>query len=312
LKLFLGIDGGQSSTTALIGDETGRVVGYGRGGPCNHVKGPEGRPKFVNAITGCVKQAGADPAGIEFESASFGFSGGAADKEAILHEILRARRMTVTDDGVIALAGAMAGGPGIIAVAGTGSIAYGRNAERRLQRAGGWGYIYGDEGGGFDLTRQAVRAALRYEEGWGPATDLRRLLLEETGAADANDLLHRFYTTDYSRPQIASYSRLVDQAAQAGDAVAHSLLMNAAQQLVTYATAVRRQLFETREPVQVACIGGVFRSGPIQERFRMLMELEDGARVIEPIYGPAGGALLEAYAAARLHPEISNLPEFEK
>ncbi len=312
MRLFLGIDGGQSSTTALIGDENGRVVGYGRGGPCNHVKGPEGRPKFVNAITACVRQAGVDERNVEFESACFGFSGGPADKEALLSEILRLRQTMVTNDGLIALAGAMAGGPGIIAIAGTGSIAYGRNAERRFQRAGGWGYIYGDEGGGFDLTRQAVRAALRHEEGWGPPTSLRQLLLEATGASDANDLLHRFYTTEYSRPQIASYARLVDQAAAGGDAVAHSLLMNAAQQLVTYATAVRRQLFTTRQPVRVACIGGVFRSGPLRERFRMLMELEDGAEVIEPIYGPAAGALLEAYAVAGLNPELSNLPEFEK
>src|SRR5258706_176871 len=79
----------------------------------------------------------------------------------------------------------------------------------RAARAGGWGYIFGDEGGGFDITRQALRAALRFEEGWGPATALRVMLLQATGARDANDALHRFYTQEYPRPRIASFSRLV-------------------------------------------------------------------------------------------------------
>jgi N-acetylglucosamine kinase-like BadF-type ATPase len=316
LKLFLGVDGGQSSTTALIGDETGRVIGSGRGGPCNHVKGPGGRSKFINAIGGCIsmacKEAGLDSETIEFESACLGFSGGPADKEEILDEILRAQRRIVTTDALIALSGAMAGGPGIITIAGTGSIAYGRNADKRIARVGGWGYIFGDEGGGFDLTRQAVRAALRHEEGWGPATSLRDLLLNETGAADVNDLLHRFYTTDYPRPQIASYSKLVDRAAMDGDAVAISIITNASQQLATIASSVRSQLFEHGEHVHVACIGGVYRSEMLLERFRMLVELEDGNHVAAPIFGPAAGALIEAYAAAGCNVTLSAVPEFEK
>ena len=80
--LFLGVDGGQSSTTALIGDENGRVAGFGRGGPCNHVRASEGRAKFLNAIGGCVRAA-LEQAGVaraEFEAACLGFSGGPADK----------------------------------------------------------------------------------------------------------------------------------------------------------------------------------------------------------------------------------------
>jgi N-acetylglucosamine kinase-like BadF-type ATPase len=216
--------------------------------------------------------------------------------------------MTVTTDALIALSGATAGAPGIITIAGTGSIAYGRNAARRVARVGGWGYIFGDEGGGFDLTRQAVRAMLRHEEGWGPPTVLTEMLLAETGASDANDLMHRFYTTAFPRPQIAGYSKLVDSAAMSGDAVARNILLNAAQQLATAASAVRSQLFEQREPAKVAPIGGVFRSQMLAERFRLLVELEDGNRVVAPQYGPATGALIEAYALAGLSPALKNVP----
>lgn len=314
-RLFLGVDGGQSSTTALIGDETGRILGYGRGGECNHVKGPAGREKFLRAIGGCVgtarESAGLAP-NTRFEVAYLGFSGGPADKEALLHEILPAERIEVTHDGLIALSGATAGQPGIIVIAGTGSFTFGRNQQGRTARAGGWGYIFGDEGGGFDLARQALRAALRMEEGWGPATSLRELLLAESGAADANDLLHRFYTTDYPRPRIASFSRLVDQAAANGDPVAQELLNQSAQQLAMFAAAVRRQLFEEDEPCRVAYIGGVFQSAPLRERFRLLVEMQDGNTVGPPEYAPAAGALLEAYRTVGIACTLSNLPGFEK
>ena len=140
-RLFLGVDGGQSSTTALIGDETGRVLGSGRGGPCNHVGAAEGRAKFTGAITGSLTaacaEAGLDPATVRFEAACLGFSGGPDDKQSILHEILRAERLIVSNDALIALSGATAGEPGIITIAGTGSIAYGRNAAGEFRRAGG-------------------------------------------------------------------------------------------------------------------------------------------------------------------------------
>jgi N-acetylglucosamine kinase len=314
-RLFLGVDGGQSSTTALISDETGRILGAGRGGPCNHVKTGDGREKFVNAISGCVgaacSQAGLDPATVRFEAACLGFSGGPADKEQLLREMLRCDRLIVVTDALIALSGATAGRPGIITIAGTGSIAQGRNGAGKTARAGGWGFLFGDEGGGFDLTRQALRAALRYEEGWGPPTSLHELLLAATGVANANDLMHRLYTTDYPRPKIAAYSKLVDQAAMDGDAIAGQILDGAAGQLAEITSAVRTQLFERGENAVVCYIGGIFKSVRLRERFRMLVELSEANSVQAPAYGPAAGALLEAFAASAIRPSLTNVPELK-
>src|SRR5690348_9618649 len=206
MRLFLGVDGGQSSTTALIGDETGRVLGTGSGGPCNHAAAAEGRAKLERAVHESViaacAQASLDPAGVRFETACFGMSGGPDDKRSILRELVHADRLIVTTDAEIALSGAVEAGQGIIVIGGTGSIALGRRAGARLVRAGGWGYIFGDEGSAFDIVRQAVRAALRMEEGWGPATTLREALLEATGARDSNDLMHLFYTPDWPRTRV--------------------------------------------------------------------------------------------------------------
>jgi N-acetylglucosamine kinase len=314
--LFLGVDGGQSSTTAIIGDETGRVLGFGTGGPCNHVGGPQGHTKFVTAIRNSIdtasRAAGLEASTVRFAVACLGFSGGPADKRAILEQILPAEQMVITDDALIALSGATGGKPGIVTIAGTGSISYGRNAAGRHGRAGGWGYVFGDEGSGFDLTRQALRAALRYEEGWGPDTSLRQKLLEATGASDCNDLLHRLYTSEYTRPRIASYARLVDETAREGDLIAHGLLQAAAQQLAAYTAAVRQQLFRPGEPARVAYIGGLFRSHLLRERFRILVELDDGNALAPPAHAPAAGALIEAYRVAGLHVELSDAPEVEK
>jgi N-acetylglucosamine kinase-like BadF-type ATPase len=297
----------------MIGDELGKVVGMGRAGPCNHVATSEGNAKFVDAIQGCLRgaseQAHLDFASLRFISACLGFSGGPADKETILREMIASEQMTVTHDALVALSGATAGEPGVIAIAGTGSIAFGRNAAGKTARAAGWGYMFGDEGSGFYITRQALRAALRSEEGWGPATSLSSVLLEATGAPDVNQLLHRLYTPEFPRSRIAALAKLVDQAAENGDATASNILNEAAQQLAIIAAAVRGQLFKPGEAARVSYVGGVFRSRMLLERFRMLVEMEDGNQVSPPAYGPAAGALLEAYRSAGIRCALSNVQE---
>ncbi len=111
MNYFLGVDGGQSSTTAVIGDENGRTVGWATAGPCNHVAAPEARAKFLRVMRECIGQA-ASRAGIEavenrwpFHSACFGMSGGIEDKAPLLHELLISEHIQITHDAMIALAG---------------------------------------------------------------------------------------------------------------------------------------------------------------------------------------------------------------
>jgi N-acetylglucosamine kinase-like BadF-type ATPase len=298
MKLYLGVDGGQSGTAAVIGDDKGRILGTGEAGPCNHAAAGEGRAKLERALNGSVaaacKAAGLNYATVVFEAACLGMSGGPEDKEAIIARIIESRRLLVTTDAVIALSGATESGQGIAVIAGTGSIAFGRNRVGRTARAGGWGYVFGDEGGAFDLVRQALRSSLRMDEGWGPRTILRDALVRAAGARNANDVAHRFYTPEWPRDKAAKLAPLVDQAAMAGDTVAQEILNNAAMHLAGFASAVRGQIFEPGESIEVACIGGVFASDALRERFQQLVELTDGARVVEPLRGPAEGALREA------------------
>ncbi len=303
MRFFLGLDGGQSSTSVVIGDETGRIIGAGRGGPCNHAAAEEGRERLRRAVTVSVTAArvaaGLD-AEVRFAAACCGMSGGPEDKRALLEAMLPADRLEVTTDAAIALAGATLSGRGIIVIAGTGSMAFGRNESGLSARAGGWGYVLGDEGSAFDIARQALRAALRMEEGWGAATSLRGKLLEAAGAASANQLMHRFYEPAWPRDRIASLAPLVAAAAAAGDPAAQEILANAGQQLAALASAVRGQLWSPEEAVEIAYSGGVFQSEVISRRFCELVEREPRSTAGPAKRTPAEGALAEAYRSAGL------------
>jgi N-acetylglucosamine kinase-like BadF-type ATPase len=303
-EYFLGVDGGQSSTTAVIGDHSGKIVGWASAGPCNHVAAAEAKAKFLRVMRECLSQAvgraGLGSDGLRFKAACFGMSGGPADKAALLHELIESEHWMVTHDAMIALAGATSGESGIVAIGGTGSIAFGQNARGETARAGGWGHLFGDEGGAFDIVRQALRSVLREHEGWGARTALTPALIEEASVSDANELLHIFYTPDWPRQRVAGLAEIVNRIAEDGDPVAIGVLHNAARELASLVGSVRRQLWADGEPARVAWVGGVFRSGILLERFRTLVSLEEHTICEAPRHGPAVGALLLAYRAAGL------------
>jgi len=306
VKLFLGVDGGQSSTVALIADETGRVLGAGRGGPCNHAAAGEGRQKFARAMAECLQGACAmaslDADAVEFEAACLGFSGGVTDKEAYSREFIRSKAFKITHDAEIALTGATGGEPGIIVIAGTGSIAFGKNAEGKTARAGGWGYIFGDEGGAFDIVRCALRVSLAMEEGWGELTDLRGRLLVATGAGSANELMHAWYNR-FNRTEVAKLAPLVDEAARDGDEAAIGILGEAGRALAGLVRHVHRCLFRPGEAVSIAYIGGVFESGLVTQVLER--EAGDAGR---PRFPPAAGAVLEALRLGGGKVSLSEIP----
>jgi N-acetylglucosamine kinase-like BadF-type ATPase len=315
-KLFLGIDGGQSSTVALIGDGNGVVLGVGQAGPCNHVKDSRRGPaKLRRAILGAVTAAWRNAPNATkrlpiFESAYFGMSGGPEDKAAIIAQVIRARHLEVTHDAVTALVGATEGRPGIIVISGTGSICFGMNSSGATARAGGWGYVFGDEGSAFDTARQALRASLAMEEGWGPSTALRTRIIEFTGVTDANAVLHAWYTEKFARSHAATFARIVDECAIAGDHVARSILWRAAHELASLVERVRPRLFRPKEEALISYIGGAFKSRIMLNRYKKLVHDQGLNRVVAPALGPAAGALLAAYRLTDGHHDVRlrNLP----
>jgi N-acetylglucosamine kinase len=185
-------------------------------------------------------------------------------------------------------------------------MAFGRNAEGRTMRAGGWGYIFGDEGGAFDIVRQALRDALRREEGWGRPTSLRRALLDATGAPDANTLLHDWYKPEVNRQEIAALSKVVSAAADEGDVAAEDILSMAGYSLAFYAQSLSYALFPDVKDVPVAYIGGVFQNRLVRNRFISVVQGDNAhLSVVAPAMNPAAGAVLTALRLAGNSSQIS-------
>jgi len=307
MEYFLGVDGGASSTTCALCDRDGRILGIGRGGPSNHILAPGGEARARAAVRTAVEAAEAI-AGLgrtEFEAAQFGMTGINRDAEparafaAIVSTLLAARIVQIDNDASVALAGALACRPGAIVVAGTGSVAYGRDSLGQEAKSGGWGYLFGDEGSGFALGLGGVRAALRARDGVGPQTVLMSLIPQRFGGALAEIPLS-FYEGRVQRDQIAALAPAVTDAAAGGDQVALSLVGEAAGGLAAMAAAVIKRLTWPDGTVALGPVGGVFKAGPVLlNRLRTaIAALVPGVVIVPPRFAPAVGALLLALRAA--------------
>lgn len=296
-RVFLGVDGGQSATQAVIGDASGSVLARAAGGPCNHAGTQDGRVKLrrvAGALVAEALQAAGLRAEAAFESACFAMSGGPDDKVSILRDLVAARKLEVVTDADAALEGAAAGGAGIAVIAGTGSIALARDADGNRARCGGWGYLFGDEGGGFDIARRALQRVLAAEEGWGEPTRLRAALLDAAEARSANEALHRFYTPEWPRDRVAGLARTVDRVAEGGDRVARAVLESAGEALGSLAERAAGRLSPRSGRLDAYPVGGVFRSRSVGAAFARRME-SAGLRMRVPAHDAAVGALLRAY-----------------
>ena len=162
MRYVAGIDGGQSSTTAVVLDEKGAVRGRGTAGPADHVDEPPGSRKFADACTtalaGALAAAGL-PRDTRFAAVHAGLSGYDERFDGARPD-LAADVVRVEHDAPVALAGAVQTLPAVVVIAGTGSVAYGKTADGLSVRTGGWGYLFGDAGSAFAVARDALAHAM--------------------------------------------------------------------------------------------------------------------------------------------------------
>jgi N-acetylglucosamine kinase-like BadF-type ATPase len=166
----------------------------------------------------------------------------------------------VCTDADIALYGATDGAPGLVVIAGTGSICCGINARRKRFCAGGWGPIAGDEGGGAWLARRALRAVAYAFDGRGPKTALTDLACAYFHVTSTDDLTTAIYAPTITNERLAGFGRDVVNAAKARDEVAAQIVADGGTELGRAAVAVIRHLQMERDRFQIAYVGGVFRA----------------------------------------------------
>ncbi len=266
---YLGIDGGGSKTLAIVVNERGEEIGRGQAGSSNHTG--VGVPRAVqNIYTAFIQAKESLGPQAQMQKAWLGLAGvdRLADQQMLAaHVQSLASTVHVTNDAELALS-ALPTTVGVVLIAGTGSISLGRNSQGQTTRSGGWGHILGDEGSGYALGHQALRAAVRAADGRGPQTLLLERILQLWQLQQADDIIGEVYGND-DKAKIARLSSCVFQAEQDGDLIAHEIIQHNLDELVLVVRAVGTKLgFTAQYPLPLALSGGLLLNEiPFQIRF---------------------------------------------
>jgi N-acetylglucosamine kinase-like BadF-type ATPase len=304
--VILAVDGGQTSTKAIVAQRDGTILGVGRGTPCDHIHGPNGREINRRAIHGAAQEAlrvSGQPA-TAIIAVGMGLTSAAREHraEGIFKEIVREmcdpRAIWVDADFVSNLYGASGGSPGVVVIAGGGSIGYGVDADGRESVTAGLGYLLGDEGSAWYLGLQAIIAAVRANDGRGKPTALLPFVREHYGLQSVREIIRIIYAQDFARDQVSSIAPDVVRIAE-HDPIASEIVTNAAHALADIVLASIRRLHEPGDVVDVYPTGGVFGAGPlIMEPFQHRISSQWPSAIIrEPRFPPVVGALLQGIRA---------------
>ncbi|MDG2220452.1 MAG: BadF/BadG/BcrA/BcrD ATPase family protein [Rubripirellula sp.] len=268
-KLILGVDGGGSKTIACLAesDLSGppRILGVGHGGPsnCRSV----GTQQAINQLRLAIEAAFVDAKRQPTEVASACLALAGADRKIEKEQFQQwakqanlAEAVVVNNDALPVVYAAFPDGVGIGLIAGTGSLAIGRNQDGSSSRCGGWGGLFGDEGSGYSIAVAALRAAAWDEDGRGPSTALRQIWLERLNVKTLNEAIPKLYDPGTDRAEIAAFAPQVFKAADAGDSVASEIIEEAASQLAKLVTTLQQQLQPGTSPLRLALSGGILNN----------------------------------------------------
>lgn len=318
-RLFIGIDGGQSGSRAVVADVSGKVLAIGEGPACDHITSPQGYERNAAAIHGAIQDAlnDAELNANDIVAVGMGLTSAPRELKAqpifekIVREICSPAHIWVDHDAATNLAGATAGGAGVMVIAGSGSIAYGINAAGDEGRAGGLGYLMGDEGSAWWIGINALQAAAAAADGRGPGTAILPFVLEHFNIPTIRHLHGILYNEKFQRTMVSGLT--VDVAKMADtDGVARNIMTTAGDLLARMVVATIRQIHTEDDPVLVYPTGGVWRAGevvlsPFRER---LYRDWSTAEIHAPHFEPVFGALIRAYQQAGVEvsePLLANL-----
>lgn len=301
---LVGVDGGGTRTTLALADGSGREI-LRRQGPAGLVD-PRHPMASVETLVALLREATteADLCGPATAfCAGLAGVGNAAEREAVqagIEAVGVAERVTIVCDGEVALEGALGNGAGILLIAGTGSIAYGRGEDGRMERCGGWGMVVGDEGSGYGIGRAALRAALHAADGRGAPTRLLPRLLEVLAIPGPEAIPS--WAGRAEKADVAALAAHVVDLADAGDPVSIAVLDEASVALALHAAALAARIGPWPRGPDIVFHGGLLRAPTYSERVeRAIIERVPGFRLRPAAADAATGAL--RFAARMLQPQ---------
>lgn len=301
MDYVLGVDGGGTKTACVISDTGGRLLGAGIGGSSNYltVGEEEAKRSIQVAVQKAIEKSSV---GIpRFKVACLGMAGagrpsGVKVIRRMVESLGLADKVVIDADAAIALAGATACNPGVVVISGTGSIAFGINKDGERGRVGGWGYLLGDEGSGYDIGRKGLTAALRAYDGRGEETVLLRRLMGCLKVSNVDELVDHVYSGGVKIGEVSSLTPLIVEAAREGDLVSKKILGDAVEELSSAAIVLIRKLNMAGEGFELALMGGISMvrdliASPVEKKIK---KFAPHCKVITPKFKPAVGAALMA------------------
>lgn len=264
-RVVLGVDGGGTRTHAILADEAGHVLGSSMSGPSNwEVVGIGGSGAAMRvAVVGALGAARLEPG--EIEAAVFGLAGvdWPSDVARLAFAIdpleIRGRR-EILNDAFVALRAGASRSWGVVVIAGTGTIAAGRNPAGETYRTLGLGPVYGDVGSANDVSVEAVRAVAAAYTGRGPSTALSDRMCRHLGLASVAEALERVSRSEHGgriEDEVEGFASVVIEAANDGDLVARGILEQAGAALGRSAVLVARTLGMLELDVEIVLAGGL-------------------------------------------------------
>ncbi|MGI6141374.1 MAG: N-acetylglucosamine kinase [Caldicoprobacterales bacterium] len=257
MSYYLGVDGGGSKTIAVVSDSKGQILGRGKSGCGNHQLNPEtARRSITEAVETALKQAALEKSAITF--ALFGLAG--ADREEDFRILipmiskLGFKKSEIVCDTVIGLRAGTIQPYGIVLVCGSGTNSYGVNRAGENLQVGGFGYVFGDFGGGYSLAEEVFRAVIRSWEGRGAKTKLTDATIRILGFNSVETMFNAFLNEKRNIPH--ELSRLLFDVGS-DDEVALSILKKQGTELGLAACAVIKRLCMEQDSFDVVLVGSI-------------------------------------------------------
>ena len=290
---ILGLDGGGTKTLLALANKNGDVLGPFVGTGIN----PFDQPNWKNELEALLADCPVKREEIAFSSFGLPGYGESVAINAQQLEVVKnfaGEHSVALNDVAVAFNGALAGKPGVLILAGTGSMAWAGNGSAQT-RVGGFGDGFGDEGSGYWIGQRALQKLSWTLDGRLEDDRYRETMLEAIGAGDIEGLIAWFYGLEHRRSRVAALAKSLDQLADAGNLTAKNILLEAANLLAAHGKTAWKKL-ELQPGSSISYAGSVFKSRTVRETVRH--QLEDLGRWQAPLASPIAGALIDAATRA--------------
>ncbi|MDD8018025.1 MAG: BadF/BadG/BcrA/BcrD ATPase family protein [Bacteroidota bacterium] len=305
-KFIIGMDGGGTKTHAVIANLNGDILAEHTAGPSNfQIIGVEKTAEAIYSLIGlCCESVECSVDQIVSVVLGLTGAGRVGDQKRMADGLkkysakrnVRLKKIIVESDARIALEGAFKGDSGIILIAGTGSIAFGKDAKGNVHRVGGWGRILGDEGSGYFIGRLGMTAVAHELDGRGEKTKLSTMIAKKFRLTDQSEIITAVYKDNFD---IASIAPLVLKGAEENDAVCRMIVEQSAIELAEHVEVAAKMISasmqtKVKSKIHLAFIGGLIANETLlSELLRNYLSSNfPSIEIIQPMASPAYGAVV--------------------